>query len=388
MPTSEALSRHLRLLGMQCATLLACCLSLFSSGCGSQAAETPAGLYILNPGPDARPHFHDYGHVPFGDAATHVFQMRNGDPEPITIKSLQGGCACIRVSRISCTTQDGTTTTGNPRSKKSVIVIPPGAQLDLAVRMDTSQLRNPNKEKLEILRMMTTSIVTPYPTFELHVKSQQLFQFSPRRLLFGDVPSSSGAESMTRIVTSGFGDQAKVLEVIDPGKHCEAVLEQGFLNGEHLWTVRVRLPEFLSKGPIIDEIVLSTTDENGEGNEGRERIEILAQITGDIVMNPRLLSFGSKPLGSAALTQGVLRALVPGTRVLVQSIEIEGDAAKHLRAEAVAIGPDSNGASHQWDILLHLDDQVPAGRFDGKLRVLLDDSQTPEVVVNYSGFMR
>lgn len=372
------------------ARLLACVglLGLCLSACSDSSAHSARGLSVVNPAEDPRPYFHDFGLVPFGESATHVFQLRNEAAEPITIRSVQGGCACIRVSRIECVEADGTRREGHLRSKEDVLVVPPGALVEMAVRMDTSVLREPNKDKLEILRMATSSDVTPYPTFELHVKSQQLFQITPRRLVLGDVPTSAGAEGVVAIVTAGFGDGASLLEVVQQGQYCEASLEREFVNGENLWTLQVRVRELLPKGPIQDEIVLSTTDEHGQGDLGRERIEVWAQITDDVVLNPRLLSFAAFPAGSVGQAQGKLIALVPGARVTIEEIEIRGPMAEHLHVDSRALAPDASGASQQWELVLSSDESLPAGRFDGELRVRLDDSQTPELLVNYSGFVR
>ncbi len=368
-------------------SILVALLLAFAAGCADPVSSAQ-GLVIQNPGQAERPYFHDYGNVPFGQAVTHVYDLLNTDPEPVVIRSVQGGCACIRVTSIDAHLPDGSEIQGKVRSKEEVLTVPPGALVKMAVRMDTSQLRDPNKDKLEILRLSTSSPNTPFPTFELHVKSQQLFQITPRRLVLGDVPTTSGKAGAIQIVTASFGDTARILRIESSGEHCEAELSEEVANGESLWTVHVRVPEFAPKGALRDELVLVTTDEYGEGEEGRERVEILAQVTDDVVANPRMISFASLKLGEAAKASCKLVALVPGARLLVENVSIEGEKSDSLEVEAVPLTPDASGAAVSWELHLHANDKLPAGRFAGNLIVSLDDSQTPEVKVPYSGFVR
>ena len=67
---------------------------------------------------------------------------------------------------------------------------------------------------------------------------------------------------------------------------------------------------------------------------------------------------------------------------------IEAEHADSFEVEVEAIQPDGFGSSHSWRISLTALESLPEGRFSGNLYLALDDSQNPEVKVQFSGFVR
>lgn len=376
-------------------TILACLLALSLGAC-SKNQTVSAGLGVLVGELDAdgksledRPNYHDFGEVPFGDVLSHTFTLTNKDPRPVKILSTQGACSCTSVQGIRTYNEEtGETLDGNLSAEDGILELQPGQVAEFVIRVDTRKIRKPNMDKLNIMRVRTDSLESPFLMFELRVLAIELFQATPRIMRFNDVPESYGATLKTDMITAKRGSPVRVLGIERDGQRVSAELEESTINDEYVWTLVVTVPEQTKLGPLEDEIVLRTTNSQGIGDDGRFTIKVHAQVVHDIIATPRHLNISGFSRTEPARAEALLKTLVPGRRVSITDTVLQGPSSDLLDVEIEAVDPDANGRSSRWNIALTSAGGLPPGRIDGTLVLVLDDSQQPEVRLPYRGIVQ
>jgi len=360
-------------------------LALFSA-CGDPPVAE--GLVVLDPSNPDRPFFHDLGTVPHGSRREWVVRMQNRDPAPVTIRSINVPCACIRVKAVRWIDAEGQVLgKGDPKSRDMVLRVPAGGLLELVIGVYTASIRA-NSDKLAMLNLVTTSMATPFVAFELHVKPQKLFSVTPGEARLDEIPRGYGGSVKINILTGLRGSNASLLDVIETTDGVEAELDHLFIHNENTWSVLVRVLPDQPPGPFRGKVVLSASDDQGQGAEQRLEIPVWAQVVEDITITPLILNFGTLLPGVEGQLQTRVRALVPGARVQVLSAEVSGKVAEHL---SVVFSPsgyvDSDGRAEIWDVVVYSDTEMPQGRFRGALTVRLDDEQYPVLEKAFQGLV-
>ena len=359
-------------------------------GCGGSppVPQGPGQLVIRDPGGQHFPNYHDFGKVPHGALLRHTFVMDNPGSTPVRVLEVQTECHCTRVGSVTAFMKGGAPIAGDPTRKGSIIDVPPQARVEFEVVVDTGLTHNYNRDKLAIMRMRTDSKVQPFLTFELHLIAQKLFQLSPAEVRLDEVPASNGLTTAVRILRDQPDTVADILGVRSQGKWCEATIEKDYHFDDPVWTVLVKVPPGLPMGPLRDLIVLETTDDTGGTDEDSVHpleLPIYGRVVEDVQFYPARLAFGPIELGSEAVIDAYLKALVPGAWVGVVSATVEGPVAEHVTIELSPKADDGRGRSPVWDVLLRAAETLPEGPFEGTVRLELDDSQTPEIVRAFSG---
>ncbi len=371
--------------------LLALSLS-FAGSCDGQdeqeAGRSPSagGIVIDAPG-EARPYFHDFGEIPWGDVAEHTFHLRNTESVPVTLIDVQGTCACTSVRRLVAHLGDGTIVEGDPRASDGMLVVPPGAAAEMTLRVDSGKV-TPNQNKLEVLRMSTSSARTPFLSFEARLLPRLLFQATPRTLDLQDVSQGAGKADVVTIVTGVKGSPARVLGIAEPGKRVQATLEETVGLDETIWLLTVTVPENQPTGPLLDRIVLSTTGAEGVGTAGTFAVEVSARVVEDVLIYPRQINLGALTQVETKTIAAEVRALTPGMHVRISGARIEGDCADHLDVSWTAVAPDTSGRSGSWKLAIAVRPGLPAGPVVGTIVVALDDAQFPELRAPLRGYVR
>jgi hypothetical protein len=366
--------------------LLAACGGNGGDAAGAQESPSAGGIVIVSSG-EARPYFHDFGEIPWGDVAEHTFVLRNTESVAVTLLDVQGNCACTSVRKLVARHADGTVVEGDPRASDGMLEVPPGASAEMTLRVDSSKI-TANQEKLEVLRLSTTSTRTPYLTFEAHVFPRHHFQVTPRELDLQDVPQAAGKSGVVHIVTGFPGSPARVLEVAQQGERVRATLDESVAPTEMIWVLTVTVPENEPMGVLMDRVVLSTTDGAGQGSDGRLAVEVSARIVEDVLIYPRQINLGALTQQESKTVPAEVRALAPGMHVNVLGARVEGDAADHLDVSWTAVSPDTNGRSENWKLAIAVQPGLPAGQVAGTLVVTLDDQQYPELRAPLRGYVR
>ncbi|MEL6715490.1 MAG: hypothetical protein AAFP86_17045, partial [Planctomycetota bacterium] len=118
---------------------------------------------------------------------------------------------------------------------------------------------------------------------------------------------------------------------------------------------------------------LITTDDDGEGEDGRYRVPYVVQVVPDVSATPSVASFGLVQEGAPARASSELRALVPGARIGVRSATVEGPDGVRFEASYEPEQPDDAGRSARWTVTLAAPDGLPVGKATGVLRLELDE---------------
>ena len=324
-----------------------------------------------------RPYFMDLGTVTHGERRTHTFKLRNVGHGPIVVKRFQGACSCTRLTALRATAGPEVRN-GDIYRKNELLSVPPGSVLELDIEVDSGKT-SANIDKLAIIRVVTDSITDPFLTFEIHVLGAATFEQTPKQASLGDVPTGSGGAMTVRLFNRRAGHPARLVEVLETSPHLKATLEHFPSGSQNWWHLVVRLEENLPTGPYQGYVLLSTTDDQGEGADGLLQVDVTGSIVPDVMLYPRNLSFGQVQQGQTAQLEAHLKALVPGMRLKVLEARLEGPLADYATAEVTPLGPDGEGRAPQTDVRLELGGEPPVGRLDGTLILMLDDEQTPRI---------
>lgn len=388
-------------LGLLAPLAAAAVLALSSCGEGAKAPSVPTfdqpGLIIVrdeNPEDsefvDSRPYFHDFGRQTGGRVLRHTFRFRNQDPVPVTITNLDASCGCT-VPSISYEDLEGNVVRGLPSttSSREILTIPPGAVASLTVRLSTDDVGEGNRDKLATVRMISDSQSTRFINFEVHVVVERLFQATPTSILKHQIPVGAGASGTSDIIRALSTNGARVLGLAEADYsplEVEVIESQRF--GEPVWTLSVVFPPGMPLGPYFREIVLRTTASGGVGENGVLKIPVRAQIVPDIIVVPPTVFLGNFEASEGKTMTAELKALSPGHRILVQEARLEGlsaEAESFVKVTASAINPDSQGRSAKWSVEITVSAGELPDVLGGRVRLDLDDSQTPTVSFPFSG---
>lgn len=365
------------------ALLLASLVSL--AGCRRGPGR---GIVVLHPPDPARPTYHDFGTVSYGEMLEHVFQLANTGPDPVTFLSWQGACSCTSVRDLWYERPGAEPVHADLESGGDLLELPGDAPARLKIRLDTTKV-TPNADKLAILRVRTDSPATPFLTFELHVRAQRLFRLQPASLRLGEVPTSHGGAGVARLLTAERDSPARVLGIARQGERVHARLEETPTGDETLWSVHIEVPPLTPLGVVRDRVVLETTGADGTGSGPPLEIEVWAEVVEDVRFQPRQIRLGTVEGGEQRTAfEGRLEALVPGQRVRVVEASVEGSLAGHVTVTAEPLAPDAVGRSPEWTIRLSAGEPLPAGPITADLHLVLDDEQVPEVRVPIVGQVR
>ena len=351
------------------------------------------GLVVVDPVYPDRPFYHDFGALRHGSRAEHRVRLRNLDREPVTFQFASPACTCTVPRALDLIDENGALIEeGDLERAGEILTVPPDGLCEFVLGVNTAMVR-PNEHKLAIVRLGSTSRTTPYLTFEIHLVAEKLFTVKPADIRMGEIPRGYGGTAKATIMTGVARSDARLIDIVDTvaGDDWDltARLDHIFVNGEHVWTLVPTLSENLPLGPKHGKVVLSTTDATGQGDAGRLEVDVWAQVVEDVLLLPRRPHFGVVPEGTEGTLRVALKALVPGTRVRVESARVQGPVAQHL---SVAYGPagyvDDEGRAARWELVLTSDEELGTGIFKGRLVVDLDDEQYPVVETGFEGFVR
>lgn len=346
-----------------------------------------------------RPYFHDFGTLQFGEQAEHTYRAHNADDVPVAVLGVDPACKCSRLVAIRAIAPDGTVVPGDVRRDadgSALVVVPPGGDLELVVGIDTRAIRA-NTEKLAVMKVRTDSphVGSMFINLEQHVFPKKLFGLTPQQLSLGDVPTSAGGGNVVRVMTGKQGWSARVLGVHSTSPELEAEIQELPGQGEVFWNVAITLRELQPVGYYRGEVVLATTDENGEGDAGRLVIDVHANVVEDVQLYPAHPSFELVTPGEPKVLHARVSALVPGARIAVTAVratlkEVAGSAASpahapHVTVSATPASPDAQGRSPVWELTLVCSGDLPFGRFTGLLEVETDDEARPYLRCTFVG---
>ncbi|MSR61907.1 MAG: DUF1573 domain-containing protein [Planctomycetes bacterium] len=358
---------------------------LLLGACGAAATPTGKGLVLLPyDGPlgrgvkerDARTNFFDFGRVPDGDNAQHVFRLRNEDPAPVSILKLDPGCGCT-VAALRVIHADGSIEKGEAIHSKApkLLTLLPGELAEIEVQISTRDMVNKNLDKLITLRVLTDSVNGYFLTLEVHILVEQPFTAVPGAIALGSIPESGGGEGKVEIVPSGgFHYELGELGTVPAGVHASLLKE--IRNEFPVWTLRAGFDAPLARGPRNELLRIPTFEAEGVPGRGIE-VPLTAMVVEDLASEPARLVFAAARDAAAHGTVELYSRLA-GQRLRVTAVDVPEAQRAQLAARFEPVEADAEGTSRRWRITLET--QPPLAEtpmLSGKLLVHLDDPQHP-----------
>jgi hypothetical protein len=178
------------------AAVLLSALSWGSSSSPAQAAGTPV-IDVAHP-------VFDFGTVPEGDPARHVFKVKNAGTAPLEIRSVNASCGC---------------TAAAPREKQ----IPPGGSGEIEVTYSTAGRRGRAEKTVTV---NTNDPKTPTTTLTIKADVVYLLGFEPNYTFL----SATGAEAATGETwltgSLAAGARPKIAKIEPPGPTKVALIKR------------------------------------------------------------------------------------------------------------------------------------------------------------------
>jgi hypothetical protein len=342
-----------------------------------EGADSLGVLEVVQPENAERPLYKEFGDVAYGTNLFWNTTMKNTGTEPVIIRSAQAACGCTRFMDFRVTDAEGNgpdrPTPFAASKDRSLASIPPGGQIQMRMKLMTA-LSKVNQRKLAMMRLFTNSQLEPYMTFEVGFTPSRSFVFAPATANLTNSPVSSGKSKRVKILVDRAGDPERVLDVLSTPDGIEAELQTETFGGEYIWYVNVTVPPLTPLGPIRGDVILRTTDEEGNGNAGRLELPVVALVVPDVVASPNLISFRAFDRSVGAEFTGRLAALVPGARLKITGARFEGDHADKLSVEYTPVKAFDDGRALEWTYTVKMAPGHPAGYVAGTAIFELDES--------------
>lgn len=347
---------------------------------GTSNTNTSAGvLEVMNPQDPERPFFHDFGEMDFGTEVQWSVTLRNTGGEPLEIQRAQPACGCTRLVSFEVAGPDGESVESYSNFKtRPICSVPVGGSVKM--RLDIlSKHSKPNVSKLALVRISTNSRIDPFHTFELRFLGLKPFIVAPDNLTMHRIPVSHGGETKCRVQVVKPGLPGVVHRIVSAPDGIEARLEAQPFAGETVWTVFATIPPLSPMGTIRGDIVLAVSDENGEGEDGRVTIPVVARVGPDAFLDPGMFTYGAVKPGETRLRQAQLIGLVPGAKLRIIGARIENASADAFTVSYRAADTDegglkdADGRSNRWIIDVQLGADHPEGYLGGEVVLTLEE---------------
>lgn len=365
------------------ATALALAL-LYACDKSKPVAEVGKGGFVIEGAENARPYFHDFGNVLYGERLKHTYRLRNTEGRTLVLQDMLPSCGCT-TPRASYVGTDGVRVDGSVERGKKVLEAPKDALVEIEVAIDTTLVETPNLDKLSQVRLRTDSDTNPYITLELHLKVVKAFRAVPAKLEFGLVPQSAGKSARTDVSTCVKGDGSKIVAITAVEGTFTAEVQEAVVRDETYWILVATAPPGLPIGPQRGSVTLSTTTADGTGVGAPFTVPILAQIAPDVVVSPGVLQLSNVDHEKGATLHAELLALVPGAKLKVLGTRLEGDASADLELVVTPDLPDEDGRAQRHQIEFRSKPSLRAANFRGTAIFETDDARMPRISVPYAG---
>jgi hypothetical protein len=342
---------------------------------GAAALDAVAGqglLETLDPQDPARPRFHDFGEMIYGDRLTWFVRFRNSGTGPLKILNAQAACGCTRLAGMSVK-EPGRA----PRVLRSfrgdvITTVPAGAELEVSIEILTA-FTAPNQRKLALFRMTTDSDLDPYVTLELGFLPTRPFMLAPTEARLLNVPTSHGGSKRVKIIVDRKETLARILGVVSAPEGLGVDLVTESFGGEFVWYVDLSVAPLTPLGVTRGSVVLRTTDRDGTGEDGRLEVPVIAQVVPDVVLAKPLITLGAVASSEGAFFESELNALVPGAKIKVLATRVESAAPVPLEIETEALQPDADGRAALWRVRITMPPGASPGFVSGDVVFVLDE---------------
>jgi hypothetical protein len=401
-PLGFSMPKFFRFLRPLCALsllLAASCSGSSGDIASSSVAPSPAtdedssgrGLVVqVQPDEDPeRPGYFDFKVVENGQYALHTFVLKNSDPRDVTIQKVDPGCGCT-VARIMKVEADGTRTPPLAKKPLELLILKPGEIAEIALRVDTGEVKVKNTDKHFMVRVSTNSVERPYLTLECHLVVDMPWQLAPASVNLPQVPEGAGATG--RITIKALGTAGLTLgEIRELPEGATATLTRQGQFMEPVWVLDAGFTPPVPLGRQAFSVWINTIRK--DGTEGEPLQVLVAGTTtpdvsfspGRMILRPNPKGVGVKTDDGLGLAIAKLKTHLQGHSLRVVGFQILGDHADELEFNVTPVRPNQNGGSIEWDLSLIALDTLSAPSFTGTIVLEIDDPQYKEMKLDYVG---
>lgn len=228
---------------------------------------------------------HDFGVVARASDVSYRFKITNIYKEPVHIAHVRTTCGC---------------TAGNP----STDTLQSRQVGYIEVTMDTLKFTRRKDSNLVVVfdRPLYAEVRIPITAY---IRTDVVL--SPGSANFGPIENGSGAERKISITYAGRDDWT-IREVQSKNEHIEAaVVETSRGGGRATYDLLVKLKPTAPVGPLRDQVVLVTDDQNSP----YVPVLVEARVEADITVTPQVVSLGNLVPGRPKTVNVVLRGRKP-----------------------------------------------------------------------------
>jgi len=360
--------------------------------CGPDRAPShgaEGGLVVLpddgpvDPDLPPRDDFHDFGHVPDGDTARHVFHLRNVESYPIAIQRLSPSCGCT-VPSISYVGKDGQKVAGLPSHSDAddLITIPPGVETDLEIRIDTHDVRSKNTDRLYMVKVTTDAPDHRFFSVEAHILVESPFLVTPSLIDLQTIPTDAGGSGSCDIVQAP-GFEHRVDALVDVPDDVDASITYEERLGRNVWVLHAGLKPPVPLGRQCRYLKVSTVDRDGKPYRPLE-IGLTANVTEDVLAEPpRLVVLTDRGAADPSVVKSRVSSQLSGDRIRVTDAHLEGQHLTGLSLSYVPDDPDDSGRSTSWTVELQAVAPAQEDLLQGAVVVTLDEPNLPKVEIPF-----
>lgn len=330
-------------------TALLAVLAAGTMGAALAQPPAPSGPKVLAVEP-----VHDFGRVAPGEQVSHDFVLRNDGSAPLLLREVRSDCAC------SATSYDES--------------IAPGAQGEVRVVLDTTELAGPVARTITVL---TNDAATPSITLTLKAAVRPALAIRPGYARYNYVQNESPGIVVQTLYTVD-GTDFNVLAVKSPYPYLAASFREATAEERHpdgtgkQWRVETVLSPDSPAGALANWVEI-TTD---HPRQKAARVAISGFVRPVIVVTPAAAELGPRSLAYPQL--GSLLVQVNSTaEIAVTKVDTD------IEGLGVELKPVAPGRSYKVELTL-----LPAmarGEFRGKVRVHTASPRMPLLEVPISG---
>lgn len=350
------------------------------SGAAHVHGQDEHGLVFLEPQHEAHPNWVDIGELELGEVSRATVKLANVERRAITIQSVLSGCSCT-IPELVCVLPSGERVQGDPTASTEALVVPPGATLELGLRIDSRLSPARNKDKLVVVRMTTDDDSDPYVTIEVRMKIVAAFQTVPPEIDLQRIPRNAGGQGAAEI--AAIGDSGRILlDVLEtPPGLALSLIESTRAGAMPSWNLIARVDGPLPLGYQERTLKLRASGPQAAG-EGRPfEVKLRWTAVEDVEIVPARLLFLHDGARGREVAQAELFARLPGQRLRILEHALSGVGVEGLTVTIEPAQPDAEGKSNRWRMLLDPGPTPKPGPIDGLLTLRTDDPQFPSFEV-------
>jgi hypothetical protein len=300
---------------------------------------------------------HDFGSVEQGSKVVHQFTIRNE------------GTASLMLTKLSFS-ELGMTAKMKP-------AIPPGEEAALSIQWDTTRLNGAvvGKAVLEV-----NDPATPQITLVLKGVVKPAIEFLPYQAIFASVYRGESGHRSVRIV-SNRDRPLDITRVEQQGDHFHAGIKP--VESGKLYELEVTVPATVPPGRYSEAVFLYTDDPTMP----RLMVPVNVLVKPDLYANPETVDFGRVALKELADNPSVLDLLTQSVFVRKRAGNFSiTNVTSDIPFVTIRRSPEGEGSSEVFRIDVALmKDRLRPGSISGRLKILTDDKQFPELIVLVRG---